>query len=84
MSFGQASEIHCGAATDFDMIHCEERMNCEFPRISCDSEQAGGAGAVQVADAKEKLLEVGNKADGMKASCLAAVLPVPATPLGIR
>ena len=55
-----------------------------IPRISCDSEQAGGAGAVQVADAKEKLLEVGNKADGMKASCLAAVLPVPATPLGIR
>ena len=55
-----------------------------IPRISCVSEQAGGAGAVQVADAKEKLLEVGNKADGMKASCLAAVLPVPATPLGIR
>ena len=55
-----------------------------IPRISCDSEQAGGAGAVQVADAKEKLLEVGNKADGMKASCLAAVLPVHATPLGIR
>ena len=41
LSFVQASEIHCGAATDFDMIHCEEQMN-KFPGISCDSEQAPG------------------------------------------
>ena len=37
------------------------------------SKHTGGAGSVQVADAKEKLLEAGgNKADGMEASCLSA------------